>query len=108
MNLRQQLYLLSHNPTVGVMPFVNKVLTVVHQLKSIKRKPQKDEIMDKLLISLHSSFAVVRTNLSLRTPEPSVKEITATLKEFKDNETLRSVAAARLIGSQLRLASFSC
>ena len=88
MNLRQRLYSLSHNPTVGVMPFVNEVLTVVSQLESIKRKPQKDKIMDKLLISLHSSFAAVRTNLSLRTPEPSVKEITAALKEFKDNETL--------------------
>jgi len=88
MNLRQWLYSLSHNPTVGIMPFVNEVLTVVHQLESIKCKPQKDEIMDKLLISLHSSFAAVRTNLSLCTPEPSVKEITAALKEFEDNETL--------------------
>jgi hypothetical protein len=88
MNLRQQLYLLSHNPAVGVTPFVNEVLSVVHQLESIKRKPQKDEITDKLLISLHSSFAAVHTNLSLRTPEPSIKEITAALKEFEDNETL--------------------
>src|ERR1700683_1144889 len=89
MNLRQRLYSLSHNPAVGVMPFVNEVLTVVCQLESIKRKPQLDEITDKLLIDLHSSFAAVRTNLSLRTPEPSVKEITATLKEFEDNKTFQ-------------------
>jgi hypothetical protein len=38
--------------------------------------------MDKLLISLHSSFAAVRTNLSLCTPEPSIKEITAALQLF--------------------------
>jgi hypothetical protein len=89
MNLRQHFYALSHDPTVGVMPFVNDVLTVVCQLESIKRKPMKDEITDKLLIGLHSSFAVVRTNLSLCTPEPSINEISATLKEFEDNETLR-------------------
>jgi hypothetical protein len=71
------------------MPFVNEVLTVVRQLESIKRKPKNDEITDKLLIGLHSLFAAVRTNLSLRTPEPSIKEITAALKEFEDNETLR-------------------
>ena len=101
MNLRQWLYSLSHNPTVGIMPFVNEVLTVVHQLESIKCKPQKDEIMDKLLISLHSSFAAVRTNLSLCTPEPSVKEITATLKEFEDNETLQPSFSA-LINSSIK------
>jgi hypothetical protein len=89
MNLRQRFYALSHDPATGVMPFVNEVLAVVRQLESIKRKPQNDEITDKLLIGLHSSFAAVRTNLSLRTPEPSIKEITAALKEFEDNETLR-------------------
>ena len=71
------------------MSFVNEVLTVVRQLESIKRKPQKDETTDKLLIGLHSSFAAVRTNLTLHTPEPSIKEITAALKEFEDNETLK-------------------
>jgi hypothetical protein len=89
MNLRQRFYALSHDPAAGVMPFVNEVLTVVRQLESIKRKPKNDEITDKLLIGLHSSFAAVRTNLSLRTPEPSIKDITAALKEFEDNETLR-------------------
>src|ERR1700683_3107133 len=89
MNLCQWLYSLSHNPTVGVMPFVNEVLTVVRQLESIKRKLQLDEITDKLLIGLHSSFAAVQTNLSLCTPEPSIKEITTAIKEFEDNETLR-------------------
>jgi hypothetical protein len=99
MNLRQWLYSLSHNPTVGVMPFVNEVLTVVHQLESIKCKPQKDEITDKLLIGLHSSFAAVCTNLSLHMAEPSVKEITTTLKEFEDNETLRASFSAPINSS---------
>ena len=94
MNLCQCFYALSHDPAAGVMTFVNDVLTVVRQLESINRKPQKDEITDKLLIGLHSSFAAVRTNLSLRTPEPSVKEITAALKEFEDNETLRPSLSA--------------
>jgi len=40
------------------------------------------------LIDLHSSFAVVHTNLSLCMPEPPIKEITTALKEFEDNETL--------------------
>jgi hypothetical protein len=40
------------------------------------------------LINLHSSIAVVHTNLSLCMPEPPIKEITTALKEFKDNETL--------------------
>jgi len=73
---------------IGVMQFVNNVLTVVCQLKSINGKPTKDQITDKLLIGLHSSFTAVHTNIFLHTPEPSIKEITATLKEFKDNETL--------------------
>jgi hypothetical protein len=94
MNLRQRFYSLSHDPAVGVMPFVNDVLSVVRQLESIKRKPQTDEITDKLLIGLNSSFSAVRTNLSLRVPEPSVKEITAALKEFEDNETLRPPSSA--------------
>ena len=34
-NLHQHLYALSHHPAVSVMLFVNEVLTVVHQLKSI-------------------------------------------------------------------------
>ena len=58
-------------------------LLVVSQLEAIKCKPQRDEITDKLLIDLHSSFGAVCTNLALRIPEPSVKEITATLKEFE-------------------------
>jgi len=89
MNLHQHFYALSHHPTAGIMPFVNEVLTVVRQLESINCKPTKDEITDKLLIGLHSSFAAVRNNLSLRKPKLSVKEITATLKEFKDNETMQ-------------------
>ena len=36
MNLRQCFYLLSHDPTISVIPFTNQVLTVVHQLESIK------------------------------------------------------------------------
>ena len=57
--------------------------------QSIKWKPQVDEITDKLLISLDPSFAAVHTNLTLCIPEPSVKEITAALKESEENETLR-------------------
>jgi hypothetical protein len=71
------------------MPFVNEVLIVVCQLEYIKHKPQMDGITDKLLISLHSSFAAVCINLSLRMPEPFIKEITTTLKEFEDNKTLQ-------------------
>ena len=99
MNLCQCLYLFSHNPTVGAMPFVKEVLTVVCQLESIKRKPQKDEITDKLLISLHSLFAAVCMNLSLCMPEPSVKEITTALKEFEDNKTLQPSFSAPINSS---------
>jgi len=94
MNLRQRFYSLSHDPTIGVIPFTNQVLAVVRQLESIKRKPQVDEITDKLLIGLDPSFAPVRTNLALRNPEPSIKEITAALKEFEENETLRPAYSA--------------
>jgi hypothetical protein len=94
MNLRQHFYKLSHDPAVGVIPFTNQVLAVVRQLESIKRKPQVDEITDKLLIGLDPSFAAVRTNLALRIPEPSIKEITAALKEFEENETLRPLYSA--------------
>ena len=87
MNLCQCFNALSHDPAAGVMPFINDVLAGVHQLKAIKRKPQNDEITDKLLISLHSSFAAIHTNLSLCTPKPSIKEITTALREFEDNET---------------------
>jgi hypothetical protein len=86
MNLHQHLYVLSHNPVIGIIPFINDILTVVHQLKSINHKLTKEEITDKLLIGLHSSFAAVHTNLLLCTPEPSIKEITAALKEFEDNK----------------------
>jgi hypothetical protein len=48
----------------------------------------KDEITDKPLIGLHSLFATICTNLALHMPKPSIKEITATLKEFEDNEML--------------------
>src|SRR5882762_4722004 len=89
MNLCQRFYALSHNPATGIMPFINKVLAIVRQLESIKRKPQNDEITDKLLIGLHSSLTAICTNLSLSTPEPSIKEITSALKEFKGNETLQ-------------------
>ena len=73
MNLHQCFYALSHNPATGVMPFINKVLAIVQQLESIKHKHKNDEITNKLLISLHSLFATVCTNLSLHTPEPSIK-----------------------------------
>jgi hypothetical protein len=53
MNLWQWLYSLSYNPTAGIMPFVNKVLIIACQLKSIKHKPMKDKIMAKLLIGPH-------------------------------------------------------
>jgi hypothetical protein len=52
--------------------------------------------MDKLLIGLHSLFAAVRTNLALHIPEPSIKEITAALKEFEDNETLQPSISASI------------
>jgi hypothetical protein len=94
MKLCQHFYALSHDLTIGVMQFVYDVLTVVRWLESINCKPTKDEIMDKLLISLHSSFAAVHTNFSLHTPEPSVKEITAALKEFKNNKTMQPSISA--------------
>jgi hypothetical protein len=64
------------------------VLTVVHQLESIKCKPQVNEITNKLLIGLDPSFAAICANLALCNPKPSIKEITAALKEFEENETL--------------------
>jgi len=51
MNPCQHFYSLSHDPTIGIIPFTNQVLAVVCQLESIK-------------------------------------EITAALKEFEENETL--------------------
>jgi hypothetical protein len=89
MNLHQCFYALSHNPAAGVTTFINNVHTVVRQLESINCKPNNNEITDKLLIGLHSSFAAVCTNLLLHTPEPSIKEITAALKEFEHNKTLQ-------------------
>jgi hypothetical protein len=94
MNLHQQFYLLSHDPAIGVIPFTNQVLTIVCQLESIKCKPQVDEITNKLLIRLNPSFAAVHTNLALHNPEPSIKKITAALKEFEENETLRPAYSA--------------
>jgi len=83
MNLCQHFNALSHDPAAGVMPFINNVLAVVRQLKAISCKLQNNKITDKLLIGLHSSFAAICTNLSLRTPEPSIKEITAALKRIQ-------------------------
>ena len=88
MNFHQHFYVLSHNPTAGIMTFVNDVLTVICQLESLNHKPQTDEVTNKLFISLHSSFVAVDTNLLLCTPEPFIKAITATLKEFEGNKTL--------------------
>ena len=47
-------------------------------------------MMDTLLISLHSSFAAVCTNLSFCTPKPTIKEITSALKKFDDTKTMCS------------------
>ncbi|KZP02063.1 hypothetical protein FIBSPDRAFT_711921, partial [Athelia psychrophila] len=88
MNLRQQFYSLAHDPTSGVMSFVNAISAVVRQLESIGHKPAVDEITDKLLIGLHPSFSAVRTTLSLRSPEPSVKDIVSALKQFEASEIL--------------------
>ena len=46
------------------------------------------------MIGLDPSFAVVCTNLALHNPEPSIKEITAALKEFEENETLHPAYSA--------------
>jgi hypothetical protein len=47
------------------------------------------------LISLHSSFAAVCTNLSFCTPKPSIiKEIISALKESEDNKTMCSMYSA--------------
>lgn len=94
MGLRQQFYSLTHNPTSGVMSFINSITSLVHQLEAINHKPSKDEISDKLLIGLHSSFSAVRTALALRSPEPSVKDIIAALKQFEDNELLSTSGSA--------------
>src|SRR6266481_1122003 len=88
MNLHQCFYSLSHDPAISVIPFTNQVLTIVHQFQSIKRKPQVDEITNKHLIGLNPSFAPVCTNLVICNLKPPIKEITAALKEFEENETL--------------------
>ncbi|KAF7979224.1 hypothetical protein HWV62_43180 [Athelia sp. TMB] len=48
MSLRHQFYSLTHNPTSGVMSFVNSINSLVYQLEAINHKPSKDEISDKL------------------------------------------------------------
>ncbi|KAF7979225.1 hypothetical protein HWV62_43182 [Athelia sp. TMB] len=50
-------------------------------------------VPDKLLIGLDSSFSAVRTALALRSPEPSVKDIIAALKQFEDNEMLHTTTS---------------
>lgn len=93
MNLRQQFYSLTHIPTSGVTSFINSLTSIVRQLEAINHKPSKDEITDKLLMGLHSSFSAVRTTLALRSPEPSIKDIITALKQFEDNELSTSSSA---------------
>jgi hypothetical protein len=86
LNLRQRFHSITHDLTVGVIPFTNEVLGVVRQLDAIGRKPLDDEIADRLLIGLDSSFTAVRTHLALRVPAPNIKQIIAALKEYEENE----------------------
>ncbi|THH14841.1 hypothetical protein EUX98_g9554 [Antrodiella citrinella] len=98
MSLRSQFYSLSHDPSAGVAKFIADLSSIVRRLKDIGHKPADDEITDKLLIGLHSSFASIRTTLANRTPSPSVTDITTALQDFEDAEKLQ-VLTTSAVGS---------
>ena len=77
MILRQQFYAVSHDASSSVSKFLSDVLSIVRQLEAINRKPTEEEICDKILIGLDTSFSAVRTSLAVRQPSPSLKEIMA-------------------------------
>lgn len=88
MNLRQQFYSISHDPSIGVTPFITSVLAISRQLTDMGHAPKDSEITDKLLTGLHSSFSSIRTVLSTKTPPPSSSDITTILKDFERTEKL--------------------
>jgi hypothetical protein len=93
MALRQQFYLLTHDPAVGITVFINTVFLIVQQLSTIGHKLDGLKISEKLLIGLHQSGAPVCTVLTLRekSEKPKIKKITSVLKQFEANESLVAV-----------------
>jgi hypothetical protein len=102
MALRQQLYLLMHNPAVSITVFIDAVFSIVQQLGTIGHKPDNLEISEKLLIGLHQLWAPVRTVLTLheKTETPEIELITSTLKQFKVNESLVAVPGLQVKAGQ--------
>ena len=82
MVLCQQFYSLMHDPTVGIVVFIDAIFSVVQQLSPIGHKLNNLKITDKLLIGLHKSWAPIDTAPTLheKFKKPDIELITSMLK----------------------------
>ena len=82
MVLCQQFYSLMHDPAVGIIIFIDAILSIVQQLGAIGHKPDDCKISSKLLIGLHKSWAPICTALLLceKSEKPEIENITSVLK----------------------------
>ena len=85
MSLRRQFFSVTHDPSRDVSTFIDSVLSIVRQLEAIGRKPDEDEVLDKILVSLDPSFASISTMISLQNPAYSIDAARHTLTEFEAN-----------------------
>jgi len=84
--LHQQLYSITHDPTIPVADFIEGVLSVTCKLDAIRHKLSNTKISDKILIGLDNSWSPVCTTLTLRSTSLTVDEITSALKQYEANE----------------------
>ena len=89
MALHQQFYSLMHDPVVGIIIFIDAVLSIIQQLGEIGHKLDYLKISDKFLIGLHKSWAPIHTALLLceKSEKPKIEKITSARKQFEAQVT---------------------
>lgn len=96
LTLRSEFYFTKFDPkTEDVTTFIDRILTIADKLGNIGHRPNDTEITDKILMSLDSSFGSIRVVLSHQTPAPSIDKLTDALKEFENQEKLRTKSPTR-------------
>ena len=83
LNLHNNFYNVTHDPSKPVTEFINTIQSISHQLAAIKHPLNATEITNMIILCLHESFSSVRSALITHKEEPTLMEIITTIKEHE-------------------------
>ena len=99
LNLRNNFYNVTHDPSKPATKFINTIQFISHQLAIIKHPLHATEIIDMILLCLHESFSPVCSTLITCKEEPTLTEIITAVKEHEAHMAMTNCLPKRTSGS---------